>query len=57
MITNLLSAEATHTTLDLIENPPLLNTFDNDFTQKIGPLYSPDGPILEFEILGKRTIL
>ena len=37
MITNLLPAEATHTTLDLFEQRPLLIIFDNAFTQKVGP--------------------
>ena len=55
MITNLLPAEATHTTLDLFEKQPLLITFDNAFTQKVGPSYSPDGPMLEFEVLGDRN--
>ena len=32
----------------------LLVTFENAFTQKIGPSYSPDGPMLEFEVLGDR---
>ena len=55
MITNLLPAEATHTTLDLFEKQPVLITFDNAFTQKVGPSYSPDGPMLEFEVLGDRN--
>ena len=55
MITNLLPAEATHNTLDLFEKQPLLITFDNAFTQKVGPSYSPDGPMLEFEVLGDRN--
>ena len=55
MITNLLPAEATHTTLDLFEKQPLLITFDNAFTQKVGPSYSPEGPMLEFEVLGDRN--
>ena len=55
MITNLLPAEATHTTLDLFEKQPLLITFDNAFTQKVGPSYSPDEPMLEFEVLGDRN--
>ena len=55
MITNLLPAEATHTTLDLFEKQPLLITFDNGFTQKVGPSYSPDGPMLEFEVVGDRN--
>ena len=55
MITNLLPAEATHATIDLFEKKPQLNTFDNAFTPKIGPFYSPDGPMLEFEVLGEEN--
>ena len=54
--TNLLPAEATHTTLDLFKKQPLLITFDNAFTQKVGPSYSSDGLMLEFEVLGNRNI-
>ena len=54
MISNLIPSEATHSSLDLFEKPPLLVTFENAFTQKIGPSYSPDGPMLEFEVLGDR---
>ena len=55
MITNLLPAEATHTTLDLFEKEPLLINFDNASTQKVGPSHSPDGPMLEFEVFGDRN--
>ena len=55
MITNLLPAEATHTTLHLFEKQPLLTTFDSAFTQKVGPSYSPDGPMLEFEVCIDRN--
>ena len=55
MISNLLPTEATHSSLDLFEKPPLLVTTENAFTQKIGPSYSPDGPMLEFEVLGDRN--
>ena len=55
MVTNLLTGEATHTALDLFEKRPLLITIDNAFTQKVGPSYSPDGPMLEFEVLGDRN--
>ena len=55
MITNLLPAEATHTTLNLFEKQPLLITFDNALTKKVGPSYSPDGPMLEYEVLGDRN--
>ena len=48
---SLLPAEATHATFDLFEKQPLLITFDNAFTQKVGPSYSPDDPMLEFEVL------
>ena len=46
--------EATHTSLDLFEKPPFLVTFDQPFEQKRGPLYSPTGSSLEFEIVGDR---
>ena len=55
MISNLIPNEATHSSLDLFEKPPFLVTFENAFTQKIGPSYSPDGPMLEFEVLGDRN--
>ena len=42
MINNLLSAEATHTKLDMFEKKPLLTN-------------SPDGPKLEFEFLNDRN--
>ena len=46
MIANLLPNEATHSSLDLFEKPALLVTFDGSFCQKLGPIYSPDGPML-----------
>ena len=55
MISNLIPSGTTHSTLDLFEKPPLLVTFENAFNQKIGPSYSPDGPMLEFEKLGDRN--
>ena len=55
MIFNLLPTEATCSSLDLFEKPSLLVTFKKAFTQKIGPSYSPDGPMLEFEVLGDRN--
>ena len=47
--------EATHSSLDLFEKPALLVTFDGSFCQKLGPVYSPDGPMLEFEVTGDRN--
>ena len=55
MISNLLPTEATHSSLEFFEKPPLLVTFANAFTQKNGPSYSPDGPMLEIEVLGDRN--
>ena len=55
MIFKLTPSETTHSSLDLSEKPPLLVTFENAFTQKIGCSYSPDGPMLEFEVLGDRN--
>ena len=56
MRTNIvIPTEATHSSLDLFEKPPLLVTFDQSFEQKTGPLYSPTGSLLEFEIVGDRN--
>ena len=38
-----------------LKNNPFLITFENAFDQKIGPVYSPNGPMLEFEITGDRN--
>ena len=55
MLPNVLPIEASHSSLDIFERPPLLVTFDSSFEQKIGPLYAPNGPTLEFEVTGDRT--
>ena len=55
MIANLLPNEATHSPLDLFEKQPLLITFENASDQKIGPFFSPNGPMLEIEITGDRN--
>ena len=52
MIANLLPTEATHSSLDLFTKQALLVTFDGSFCQKLGSVYSPDGPMLEFEVTG-----
>ena len=55
MIGNMLPTEATHSSLNLFEKPALLVTFDGSFCQKVGPVYSPNGPMLEFEVAGDRN--
>ena len=55
MIANLLPTEATHSSLDLFEKPALLVTFDGSFCRKMGPVYSLNGPMLEFEVSGDRN--
>ena len=55
MIGNMLPAEAKHSSLDLFEKPALLVKFDGSFCQKLGPVYSPNGPMLEFEVAGDRN--
>ena len=56
MRTNIvIPSEATHSSLDLFEKPTLLVTFDQSFEQKTGPLYSPSGSSLEFEVVGDRN--
>ena len=52
---NALPTETSHTSLDNFERPQLLVNFDGSFEQKIGPLYAPNGPTLEFEVKGDRT--
>ena len=47
--------EATHSSLDLIEKQTLLITFEKFLTKKNGPVCSPNGPMLEFEITGDRN--
>ena len=46
---------ATLSSQDLFEKQSRLITFENAFDQKIGPVYSPNGPMLEFEITGDRN--
>ena len=55
MLPNNLPVEANHSSLDLFEKPSLLVTFDTSFEQKVGPLYAPNGPTLEFERVGDRN--
>ena len=55
MIANLLPSEATNSSLDLFEIPSLLVTFDGSFGNKLGPIHSPNGPMLEFEVAGDRN--
>ena len=54
MIGNMLPTEATHSSLDLFEKPALLVTFDGRFCQQVGPVHSPNGTMLEFEVVGDR---
>ena len=55
MLPNILPLEASHSSLDIFEQSPVLSTFDSSFEQKIGPIYSPNGPTLEFEVVGDRN--
>ena len=55
MICNMLPTETTHSSLDLFEKPALLLNFGGSFCQKVGPVYSPNGPMREFEVAGDRN--
>ena len=55
MLPNVLPVEASHSSLDIFERPPLRITFGTYFEQKIGPVYAPNGPTLQFEVAGDRT--
>ena len=41
--------------MDLFEKPSLSVTFDGSFCRKLGPVYSPNRPMLEFEVAGDRN--
>ena len=41
--------------MDLFEKPSLLVTFDGSFCQKVEHVFSPNGPMLEFEVAGDRN--
>ena len=56
MISNLFPSEATHSSLELIQKPLFLVNFEIALTQKTGTSYSPDGPMLDFEVHSDRTI-
>ena len=56
MIGNMLPTKATHSSLDLFEKPALLVIFDGSFCRKSVPVYSPNGPPLEFEVAGDTKI-
>ena len=47
--------EATHSSLDLFEKPSLLIAFENGFEQRVGPVYTSNGPTLEFKVIGDRN--
>ena len=51
----MLPIEATHSSLYLFEKLALLVTFDGSFCQKVGPVYSPNGPMPKFEVAGDRN--
>ena len=55
MISNVLPTEATYSSKDFFKKPPLLVRFEIEFTQKNDLTYSPDGTMLEFEVLGDRN--
>ena len=55
MIGNLLISEATHSSWDLFKKLSLLVTLDGSFCQKLGTIYRPNGPMLEFEVAGDRN--
>ena len=54
MLLNVLPVERSHSSLDIFQRPPLLNTLNTSFEEKIGPVYAPNGPTLEFEVVGDR---
>ena len=58
MLPNVLPLEASLSSMDIFERSPVLitfDTFDSSFEQKIGPIHSPNGPTLAFEVVGDRN--
>ena len=55
MIGNMLPSEATHSSLDLFQKPAIFVTFDGSFCQKVGPVYTPNGPMLQFKVAGDKN--
>ena len=55
MIGNMLPTEVTRSSMDSFGKPALHVTFDGSFCQKIGPIYSPNGSMFEFEVAGDRN--
>ena len=54
MTAKFLTDEDTHSSPDSFEKQPFLIIFENVFNEKIEPVCSPNGPMLEFEINGDR---
>ena len=57
MIANLLPSETTQILLDLFKESSLLVTFDGSFCQKVIPICSPNGLMLDFEVAGDRNAI
>ena len=55
MIPNVLPVQASHSSMEIFERPPLLITSNTSFEQKTGPVYAPNGATLKFEVVGDRT--
>ena len=55
MLLNKLPVAANHNSSDLFEKSPLLVTFDTSFEHEIGPFPAPNGPTLEFDLIGDRN--
>ena len=55
MIANCLPSDATHNSFDFLQKPSLLVAFDDSLCQKLGPVYSPNRRMLEFEVAGHRN--
>ena len=55
MLPNVLPLEASQSSLVIFEHSPVLIIFDSFSGQEIGPIHSPNGPTLEFEVVGDRN--
>ena len=55
MFPNTSPIEATLSSLDFFQGLPLFITFNTSSEQKLAPVYAPNGPTLDFEIVGDRS--
>ena len=57
MLPNVLLLKASHGSLEIFEGSPVLIYFGSAVEDKIGPIFSPNGPTFAFEVVCDRNNL